>query len=90
MKAHHAYVPSTTPECGEGVIIYEKNPISKDFVCPGFHQGSNPDISTRSPTAYHETTDAANACLLCQKRLPFVYKVEFEINLREIAFLSLP
>ena len=35
-----------------------KNPIPKDFVCPGFHQGSNPDLSTRSPTVYHEIADA--------------------------------
>ena len=51
-----AYVPGThlTPECGEDVIIYdEKSPFSRTS-CPGFHQGPNPDISTRSLTAYHE------------------------------------
>ena len=51
------YVPGThfTPECGEDMIIYGKKPIPKGIACPGFHQVSNPDLSTRSPTAYHET-----------------------------------
>ena len=35
-----------------------KKPIAKDFVCPGFHQGSNADLLTRNLTVYHETTDA--------------------------------